>query len=82
MNLIKTQELVNCALIQLKQCQRHFGDVKLEADNFINYINEQFNEKHEMDVLIEKDFSFKINQNYFMKTIKMNQYYALKKDIV
>jgi len=56
MNLIKAQELVNCALTQLKQFQRHFGDVKLEADNFINYINEQFDKKHDMDVFIEKDF--------------------------
>jgi len=51
MNLIKAQELVNCALTQLKQTQRHFGDVKLEADNFIKCINEQFDGKHDMDVL-------------------------------
>jgi len=56
MNLIKAQELVNCLLTQLKQIQRDFWDVKLEADNFINYINEQFDEKHDMDVLIEKQF--------------------------
>lgn len=56
MNLIKAQELVNCALTQLKQIQRHFGDVKLEDDNFINYVNEQFDEKHDMDIFIEKDF--------------------------
>jgi hypothetical protein len=53
MNLIKAQELVNCVLTQLKQIQRHFGDIKLKADNFINYINEQFDEKHDMDILIE-----------------------------
>jgi hypothetical protein len=57
MNLIKAQELVNCVLTQLKQIQRYFGDIKLKAENFINYINEQFDEKHDVDVLIEKDFS-------------------------
>lgn len=56
MNLIKAQELVNCELIQLKQIQRHLGKIKLEADNFINYINEQFDKKHDINVLIENEF--------------------------
>jgi len=55
-DLIKSQELVNKALHNLKQIQRGMKDVKSEADKFITIIEETFEDKHNMDVLIEKEF--------------------------
>lgn len=55
-DLIKSQELVNKALHYLKQIQRGMKDVKSDADKFITIIEETFEDKHNMDILIEKEF--------------------------
>ncbi|KAL5236899.1 hypothetical protein ACI65C_004309 [Semiaphis heraclei] len=55
-DLIKSQELVNKALNNLKEIQRGMKYVKSEADKFITIIEETFEDKHNMDILIEKEF--------------------------
>lgn len=55
-DLIKSQELVNKALLNLKQIQRGMKDVKSEVDKFIFIIEETFEDKHNMDIVIEKNF--------------------------
>ncbi|KAL5245824.1 hypothetical protein ACI65C_013232 [Semiaphis heraclei] len=55
-DFIKSQELVNKALNHLKEIQRGMKDVKSEADEFIIIIEEIFENKHNMDILIEKEF--------------------------
>lgn len=55
-DLIKSQELVNKALHNLKQIQRGMEDVKSEADKFITIIEEIFEDKLNMDIVIEKEY--------------------------
>jgi hypothetical protein len=55
-DLIKSQELVNEALHNLKQIQRSMKDVKSEVDKFITIVEKTFEDKHNMDILNEKEF--------------------------
>jgi len=55
MDLIKSQELVDGSLVQLKKLQRNMQNVKKRTDHFIELVNSKF-EECDVDVLIEIKF--------------------------
>jgi len=55
-DLIKSQDLVNKVLQNLKLIQKDMNDVKLETDKFITIIEKIFEKKYNMDFIIEKEF--------------------------